>query len=133
MAGAADDRAVQPRAEADEICPGQERAHAVTENEIRLSGILRRRLVVQRADILHRLFPAVFLAEKAEMRFVRRALSVAELVVQHHDVAVFGEKRGKRVVPGDMLGDAVHDLNDADGVSLREIFTRGERRLPVRR
>ena len=67
---------------------------------------------MQRADILHRLFPAVFLAEKAEMRLVRRALSVAELVVQHHDVAVFGEKRGKRVVPGDMLGDAVNELDD---------------------
>ncbi len=58
------------------------------------------------------------------MRLVRRALSVAELVVQHHDVAVFGEKRGKRVVPGDMLGDAVHDLNDADGVPPGDIHAR---------
>ena len=88
---------------------------------------------MQRADILHRLFPAVFLAEKAEMRLVRRAFSVAELVVHHNDEAVLGEECGKGVIPGNVLGNAVYDLNDADGVSLREIFTRGERRLPVRR
>ena len=83
-------------------------------------------------------FPGYFAAvlscsERISCTAFSQPFSVAELVVQHHDVAVFGEKRGKRVVPGDMLGDAVHDLNDADGVSLREIFTRGERRLPVRR
>ena len=88
---------------------------------------------MQRADILHRFFPTVLLAEKAEMRLIRRAFSMAELIVHHNDKAVPGEKRGKGVIPGDVLGDAVHDLNDACGVSLRKIFARGERGLSVRR
>ena len=88
---------------------------------------------MQRADVLHGLFPAVFLAEKAEMRLIRRTFSVAELVVHHNDVAVFGEKCGKGVIPGNVLGDTVYDMNDADGVTLRKIFTRGERGLSIRR
>ena len=75
---------------------------------------------MQHVDVVHHRVPGVAVAEIDGGAALRQRLAVAQVVVPGHDDALFVQRPGKAVVPGDMLGHAVTDLQySADGHALR--------------
>ena len=74
------------------------------------------------ADVADHQFPAAVLAEKAQLIFIRRAFSVAKMVVSRHHVALGGKILGELVVSFHMLGNSVAYLDDAYGRVIRQPF-----------
>ena len=76
--------------------------------------------LVQDIDIIHHRVPGVAVAEIDGGAALRQRLPVTQMVVSGHNDALLVQRPGKAVVPGDMLGHAVTDLQySADGHALR--------------
>ena len=63
--------------------------------------------------------PAVGLGEEAQILRGGDGLTVAQMVVAHHKYAVLGKEIGKIVVPVNMLGNAVGNLQNCPGLPVR--------------
>ena len=76
--------------------------------------------LVQDIDIVHHRIPCAALTEIHRRSALRQRLPVTQMVVSGHNDALLVQRPGKAVVPGDMLGHAVTDLQySADGHALR--------------
>ena len=119
-AGAHDDRRLHRAGIADQVRPGQEGAHAVAHDAQRHIRIALLQPLVQHVDVVHHRVPGVALTEIHRRSALRQRLAVAQVVVSGHDDALFVQRPGESVVPGDVLGHAVTDLQySADGHALR--------------
>ena len=98
----------------DQKCPCQKRAHAVAIEEIRHTGVGLTRRLLQRVNILHRCQPA---AGKIPRRLAHGA-AVPHMVLRHDPNALGAEGLGKLVIPGGVLCDAVHKLDNGPGFAL---------------
>ena len=119
VAGAAEDHQVGLLRVLDNIGTGQEAAHAVPKENIGQIGVIRFDQIVELVHVLHHIVPAVFLGEKAQIIGIGNRLAVAQMVVAHHKDAVLGKESGKIVVPVDMLGNAVGNLQNGPGRPVR--------------
>ena len=76
--------------------------------------------LVQDIDIVHHRIPCAALTEIHRRSALRQRFAVAQMVVSGHRDALFVQRPGESVVPGDVLGHAVTDLQySADGHALR--------------
>ena len=106
----------------DEIGAGEEAAHAVAEDHIGQAGILLAHEIMELVDVGDHIIPAVFLGKKALIRGGLDGLAVAEVIVAHGDEAVLREEGHEITVAVHVLGDAVLDLDNTPGRSVREAF-----------
>ena len=98
MARAAKDAAAEDARIADQVRPGQERAHGVSEEEI---GLVREdlgRAAAQLLDVVHHVPPAVLLAEIDHGGVLDEGLPVAQMVVGHHHEAIGAQELSKGLV-----------------------------------
>ena len=68
--------------------------------------------------VLNDIVPAVFLGEKALLLGLFNAFAVTEMVCAEGDKAVGRQKGHEIIISVDVLGNAVHYLNDASDISV---------------
>ena len=95
---------------ADEVRPGQKRAHAVAHDAQGRVGVFLPQPLVQHINIVHHRVPGVALAEIHRRAALGQGLAVAQVVVARHNDALLVQRPGKGVIAGDMLRHAVAHL-----------------------
>ena len=83
----------------------------MSEQKTRHVGIIGAEFFVKKLNIVNDVVPTVFFGEKSELRVVRDAFAVSEVVVCRRNVTVFGEELQKRLVTSAVLGNSVRYLN----------------------
>ena len=94
-----------------QVGPGDEAAHAVSQEDPGNTGEFLPHPLVQGLLVPDDLLPAVLLREPAQLGVVLHAQTVAKMVVAHGGEAVGREKAREVVVAADMLRHAVHQLH----------------------
>ena len=122
LTGAADDRALEHVGVLDDVCSGEEAAHAVTKQEVGEIGILRGFQTAQTIHILNDHIPALFFTEEAVLAGVLRRAAVAEVIVRYHDKAVGSHELHEGNIALAVLRDTVSDLQDAADLSIGDAF-----------
>ena len=102
-----------------EELPQKVGAHAVAQDEIRKVRIVLPRHPVQGLHVIDQEAVRVLLPEKAKLLVRDDGVAVAHVVVADDHKAAFLQKVRKLRVPSDVLHHAVHELHDADRLSLR--------------
>ena len=91
----------------------------MAENDIGNAGIFHRSAVMQRLDVGNGVEPA---AAEIALRAADDRAAVAHVILRDNEIAVCVQKACKMVIAADVLGNAVHDLNDRLGAFLGKPF-----------
>ena len=110
----AEDTAGQCAGIADQVGAGQEGAHGVTEEEIRLAGERLGSAAAQFLHVVHHMPPAVLLSQVHHGAALNNGLAVAQVVVGDNGKAMIAQKTGKGRIARAILRHAVGDLHHAD-------------------
>ena len=90
----------------------------MAENEIGDAGILGCDALVQGADVVGHFDPAVLVGGIAQILGILGGIAVAQMVLGADQIAVVGHKAGKAVITANVLGDAVHQLENRLGCAV---------------
>ena len=108
-----EDAPCQPLAVDGEVFPQQVRTHAVAQNEVGEIGIFLFRPPAQLLHILHQYIAWVIGGEIAPLLLTGDRGPVPQMVMTDHDKALLCHKRGKRVVPINVLHHTVYQLQNS--------------------
>ena len=106
----------------------------MAKEEIGLSGEHLRSACADIFHILNNILPAVLVAQIYHRASLHAGQAMTQMVIGHHNIAVFAQIRGKRLIARAILSHTVRDLNNtADLLSQRGPLVHMDQRFMISR